>query len=312
MAETQSDLPPVVGPDNDDNITGLLEVEPSPVAETPAEFKEAYFPPQQQQQPQRTSTLGLSSHGPAYWLVRAQKYSSYAFTVFAASHIANVALIPLATRSVVESNRYLLLTRPYYQSALTEPIVVSLPLAVHIVSGIALRLYRRRQALTRYGAETQRDRKTIPWPAVSGTSALGYALVPLAGFHFWSTRILPMYMHGDNSLISLSYISHGFWRHPLVSFAGFTALVGIGTWHITWGWAKWLGLSPTQVKESESRRNLIKKRRWYGINAVSALVTALWLAGGLGIVGRGGKTDGWIGREFDQLYDTMPILGRKS
>lgn len=49
-------------------------------------------------------------------------------------------------------------------------------------------------------------------------------------------------------------------------------------------------------------RHLSKKRRWYGINAVSAVVTGLWLAGSLGIVGRGGKTGGWIGREFDELY----------
>lgn len=121
----------------------------------------------------------------------------------------------------------------------------------------------------------------------------------------WTTRILPIYMHGDSSLINLSYISHGFSLHPLVSFAGFTALVGVGAWHITWGWAKWLGLSPTQVNPTESQRHLIRKRRWYSINAISALVAGLWLAGGLGIIGRDGATGGWIGREFDELYSKI-------
>lgn len=243
-------------------------------------------------------------------VTRVQKYSSYAFTVFAAFHITNVSIIPLLTKSVSESNRYLLLTRPYYQSSLAEPLVVALPLVAHISSGIALRFYRRRQALRRYGAETQRDRKTIPWPAVSGTSLLGYMLIPLAGFHAWTTRILPLYMHGDNSLISLSYISHGFALHPFISFAGFTALIGVGAWHTTWGWARWLGLAPDQVTDMDSRRQMIKKRRWYGFNAVSALVAGLWLAGSLGIVGRGGKTTGWIGKEFDELYNSMPLIRR--
>jgi len=239
---------------------------------------------------------------------RVQKYSSYAFTVFAAFHVANTSIIPLLTRSVPESNRYLLLTRPYYQSALTEPLVVALPLVAHITSGVALRFYRRHQALKKYGAETHRDRKTIPWPTLSGTSALGYILIPLAGFHLWTTRVLPPYMHGDNSMISLSYISHGFALHPLASFGGFAALVGVGTWHFVWGWAKWLRLTPSSVPAMDSQRHLIRKRRWYGVNTLSAFVTALWLAGSLGIVGRGGKTGGWVGREFDELYNAMPLL----
>ncbi|KAF2644672.1 hypothetical protein P280DRAFT_487232 [Massarina eburnea CBS 473.64] len=299
--------------DDESGVMGLTVVEPSPEGETPVEFKEDYFPSPPSSSSRsltRTSTLGLGNHGPAYYLSRAQKYSSYAFTVFTSFHIANTAIIPLLTRSVPESNRYLLLTRPYYQSALTEPLLIAVPLAVHITSGIALRFYRRRQALTRYGAETHRDRKKIPWPTLSGTSALGYALIPMAGIHLWTTRIFPVYMHSDNSMISLSYISHGFASHPLVSFAGFTAMITVGAWHFTWGWAKWAGLSPTQVSETELEKHVVSKRRWYGINLVSALVAALWLAGGLGIVGKDGKTGGWIGREYEELYNSMPLIGR--
>lgn len=126
----------------------------------------------------------------------------------------------------------------------------------------------------------------------------------------WTTRILPMYMHGDSSLISLSYISHSFALFPYLGFAGITTLVGVSTWHIVWGWAKWLGFAPSQVKDTDSRRHLIKKRRWYSINGVSAIIAGLWLAGGLTIVGRGGKTAGWVGREFDELYKSLPVIGR--
>jgi hypothetical protein len=239
-----------------------------------------------------------------------QKYSSYTFAIFASFHIANTSIIPLITRSVAESNRYLLLTRPYYQSVLAEPLIVAIPLIAHVSSGIALRIYRRRQALFRYGAETHRDRKTIPWPALSGTSTLGYLTTVVVGAHVWTTRILPMYMHGDSSMISLSYVSHSFELFPYLGFAGMTGLVGISVWHMVWGAAKWLGLAPSQVTDTDSPRHLVKKRRWYGINAAAALVTGLWLAGGLGIVGRGGKTVGWIGREFDELYKSLPLIGR--
>ena len=241
-------------------------------------------------------------------MTRIQKYSSYAFGVFTAFHIANTSLIPLATRSVPEANRYLLLTRPYYQSTVAEPLVVALPLLLHVGSGIALRLYRRRQALQRYGAETRTDKRSIPWPVLSGTSLLGYVLVPLASFHVWTTRILPLYMHGDNSLISLSYISHGFATHPFISFAGFTALVGTAVWHFAWGAAQWLGWKPSQVGLHAEHKALSRKRRWYGINGVAALVAGVWLAGGLGVVGRAGKTVGWIGREFDDLYAYIPFM----
>ncbi|KAH8704471.1 hypothetical protein GQ44DRAFT_630283 [Phaeosphaeriaceae sp. PMI808] len=312
-----ADLPPIE--DEEAGVMGLTEVDPSPVEETPIEYKEkSYFPDQQQGESwgpgadglSRTGTLGLrlGDRGVVWWLTRVQRYSTYAFSVFTTFHIANVALIPLATRSVAESNRYLLLTRPYYQSLLTEPLLVGLPLVAHVSSGIALRLYRRSKALQRYGAETSKDRRTIPWPAISGTSALGYALVPFASFHVWSTRILPLYAHGDSSLVNLSYISHGFALHPIISFAGFTALVGLGAWHVVWGTAKWMGWAPSQVSPNESQKALIRKRRWYVINAVSAVVTGLWLAGGLGIIGRDGKVIGWIGKEYDELYRYIPFL----
>ncbi|KAH7077526.1 hypothetical protein BKA63DRAFT_267267 [Paraphoma chrysanthemicola] len=319
MASRQDpEVPPIE--DDDVGVLGLTEVDPSPVEETPAEYKEkSYFPDQQQGESwgpgadgvKRTGTLGLrlGDHGVVWWLTRTQRYTSYAFTLFTAFHITNTSLIPLVTRSMHSANRSLLLTRPYYQSPIAEPLLVGIPLVAHVASGIALRLYRRRQALRRYGAETRGDRRTIPWPALSGTSALGYALVPLASFHVWTTRILPLYAHGDSSLINLSYISHGFASHPFISFAGFSALVTIGTWHIVWGAAKWLGWAPSQVSPNESQKALVRKRRWYTINGISAVVAGLWLAGGLGIVGRDGKVVGWIGKEYDELYRYIPFLG---
>ena len=69
-----------------------------------------------------------------------------------------------------------------------------------------------------------------------------------------------------------------------------------------------MGWKPSQVSPYSENLQLEKKRRWYGINGIAALITGVWLAGGLGVVGRAGKTVGWIGREFDDLYSKVPLM----
>ena len=116
-------------------------------------------------------------------------------------------------------------------------------------------------------------------------------------------------MHGDSAMISLSYIAHGFALHPLVSFAGFVALATAGSFHFVWGWARWLGLTPAQAPaDDDAPKQLTQKRRWYAINGTSLALAGLWLAGTLGVVGRGGRTGGWIGSEFDELYAAMRLI----
>ena len=178
-----------------------------------------------------------------------------------------------------------------------------------MLSGVALRVYRRRQAAKRYGAESHRERKAIPWPRVSGTSALGFALVPLVGAHAVVNRILPLWQEGGNANIGLEYVSHGFARHRLLSFMVFVPLTALMSWHVVWGWAKWLGWNPEQVTQGGQEGDLRRKRRWYVINAISAGVAALWMAGGLGIVGRGGEAQGWLAKEYDGLFARIPVFG---
>lgn len=247
--------------------------------------------------------------------MRIHRYSSYTFTAFATLHITNTSLIPLLTRSLPASDTYLLLTRPYYQSPLLEPLLVVLPLLAHIASGTALRLYRRSQAAKRYGAESRADRRLLAgkaWPKLSGTSALGYALVPLVAGHALVTRVLPLWVEGGSSGVGLGYVAHGFARFPKMAFGWHGALVGVGACHFVWGWAKWMGWTPDGRSEGGDavERGLSRKRRWYAVNGVSALLAGLWMLGGLGVVGRGGRMGGWVGRGWDELYRRIPILGR--
>ncbi|KAI9703489.1 MAG: hypothetical protein M1820_005793 [Bogoriella megaspora] len=299
----------------DEEKLELQELEPSPVDETPASTKpDDYFPnstsPSQSSSRKSTTTLGLSSHSLTFYLHRTQKYSTYAFSLFAGLHIINTSLLPLLTRSLPTSDTYLLLTRPYYQSPLLEPLLIGLPLTLHIISGIALRLHRRRAQLVAYGAETRSDRKRLPWPKLSGTSILGYTLLPLLSAHVFVNRVLPLKVLGGSSDVGLRYVGHGFAKLPALSFVAYTALVGVAVWHGVWGWARWVGGLPEQVRGTGPERVVKGKRRWYLINGIAGMVAAIWLAGGLGVVGRGGEVAGWLGREYDGLYGRLPLVGR--
>ncbi|EAQ90090.1 hypothetical protein CHGG_06709 [Chaetomium globosum CBS 148.51] len=95
--------------------------------------------------PTTSTGLGLSGsgHGAIYYLTRIQRYSSYTFTLFSALHLATTSIIPLAARSVPASESYLLLAREIYQTPLSEPLLVVLPVLAHVGSGAAVRLLRR-------------------------------------------------------------------------------------------------------------------------------------------------------------------------
>ena len=238
---------------------------------------------------------------------RIQKYSSYTFTLFLGFHITNTSVLPLLTRSVADSETYLLLTRPFYQSPLTEPFVVALPLLAHVGSGVALRLYRRHQLAKRYGNVNHEQQRHIRWPSLSGTSLIGYILLPLVTGHAFVNRVLPLWAEGDSSGVGLGFVSHGFAKQGVVSFVGFSALIAVGAWHFVWGGAHWLGLTPRGASAGGTEG---RKRRWYVLNALSAGVAGLWMLGGLGVVGRGGATGGWVGRGYDELYSRIPFVGR--
>ncbi|KAK7519547.1 uncharacterized protein IWZ02DRAFT_454476 [Phyllosticta citriasiana] len=257
-------------------------------------------------------SLGLSGHSPVFYLTRIQKYSSYAFTLFAAAHITNTSLIPLATRSLPASDTYLLLTRPYYQDFPFEQLLVIAPLALHIASGLALRLYRRRQTVRRYAGEasTRSERRRVPWPAVSGTSALGFASTLLVGGHAFVNRCVPLLVEGSSAGIGLEYVSHAFSRHPALAFVGFGALVAATVWHGVWGAAKWNGWTPAQLVRPGAEGEMRRKRRWYVINGIAAALAGLWMWGGLGMVGQGGPATGWVARDYDNLFKSIPLVGQ--
>lgn len=219
---------------------------------------------------------------------------------------------------------------------MTEPLFVALPIAAHIASGVALRLVRRSQNLKRYGGATpavlpQKRSTTIdttssldrrsPWPHVSVISWSGYGFAFFLGAHVFMNRMLPLHVEGDSANISLAYVAHGFATHPATSYVAYAGLLGLGCGHMVWGWAKWIGLAQlagwhtdlksvgsTRNKHEDVRRRKRRRRIWLWVNGTAVLVTALWAAGGLGIVARGGPMDGWVGKVYDELFATVRLL----
>jgi Protein of unknown function (DUF1691) len=194
-----------------------------------------------------------------------------------------------------------------------EPLLVTLPLLTHIASGLILRIHRRNASLVRYGGSeistsSRFTSGTHVWPPISYASISGYILTPLVLGHALVNRVLPWWVEGGSSGVGLGFVSHGFAKHPVMDWVGYAALVGIASGHIVWGCAKWMGWTPVGVGELSSKGKK-GKRRWWIINGVSALVAGLWMAGGLGVVARGGKATGWVGKGWDELYARVPLLG---
>ncbi|EGY19632.1 uncharacterized protein VDAG_01648 [Verticillium dahliae VdLs.17] len=347
-----------------ETLVSLLQLDPAPIESPYAEDeKDLQFSPEDDAEHTKPTTagsptpLGLSrsnshaSHNSIYYLTRIQKYSSYLIPVFTTIHLANTSLIPLITRSVPASETYLLQARELYQTTLTEPLLVTLPIAAHIASGLALRLIRRSQNLARYGGSTPgmyalaRSRTNSPsrhgdgnssssntrshrhdasnargkpqalriWPPLSWIATSGYVLAGLVAAHACVNRLLPLYVEGDSANIGLAYVAHGFARHPFVSWTAYVALVAATAGHTVWGAARWAGIAPVamgwrgagpRVEDKSVRRR--RRRAWWGVQGAVVAVAALWAAGGLGVVARGGPTHGWVGKVYDSIYDVLP------
>ncbi|EZG08100.1 hypothetical protein H106_02586 [Trichophyton rubrum CBS 735.88] len=318
----------------------LQEIDPSPLDEMDGDIdleaadgssKASIGPSGGHDLPSRPK-LGLSGHSWDYWLSAVQKYSTYPPTVFLGLHFTNTALIPLATRSVSESETFLLLTRPIYQAPGLEPLIVYLPILAHVTSGVILRYLRQSRRARQFGAETREQRKAIKSTGrpASVQAMLGYAMIPLIGSHILANRLVPLYVDGGSSGVGLGYVAHGIARSPWLMGAWYAALTGIGVWHFVGGWAWWFGWREVLVTKrtapshgssasganggylgSQKGTELYqrKQRRRWIVNGTSLVGTALWLAGGLGIIGTGGLGVGWEAKGWDALYSQVPLLG---
>ncbi|KAH6688965.1 hypothetical protein F5X68DRAFT_260556 [Plectosphaerella plurivora] len=307
-----------------ETLASLAHLDPAPIEspydEDDASWQSASDPSLKTPSPlagSTTSSMGLSGshhggHSAIYYLTRIQRYSSYMIPVFTSIHFINTGLIPLLTASVPSSETYLLQARELYQTTLTEPLFVFLPIAAHVASGFALRLVRRAQNIRRYGSG-EKSPGLHPWPPLSWISASGYALAASVSAHVAVNRLLPLWVEGDSSNIGLAYVSHGFARHGVLAWGAYAALITTACGHMVWGAAKWAGIAPTAMGWSGSGNKVLDKkarksrrRAWWSIQAAALALTTLWAAGCI-VVATAGRADGWVAKVYDKIYDTLPL-----
>ncbi|ORY79864.1 hypothetical protein BCR37DRAFT_393944 [Protomyces lactucae-debilis] len=232
------------------------------------------------------------------------RWSAYTFTGFGLIHFLNTGVAPLlsepgwAIRTLVAGSPLtklfpslaeslhtgplfnslkfaddnLLAARALYHAPYVEATLVFAPIAIHVGTGILLRLLRI--ARERYWFSDKPRKVTLSWQARAG-----YLLAPLLAAHVFVNRIVPKALDLD---ITASLVGHILAQpegpEPLlqtrigvaaarVAYAGFVAL---GAWHMTAGLAQFLQL----------------RRHWAGLRiqirparVLSWTVMALWTLG---------------------------------
>lgn len=309
-----ADLPPLSTSNTRGSISGvpMHEVEPSPVDNEDDDSSSLLPAPATSSKASSTTNwLGLTPSRTIHILSSLQKYSVVPFSAYLTMHYTNTAIIPaLFTSNAREADKYLLLTRPYYQSAPLEPLLIFLPVLTHVASGIALRIYRRRLTAARHGAETHKQRKKIPFAKPSLTSVAGFVLYPMFVLHMLSMRITPKKVDGSSASVGLRYFAHGISSHPWIGVSTHAFLIATASYHVVTGASKFLKLSKEYITEGGEDGRV--KKLWRGriINGAVALVAGVWMYGALGVVGFSGKGAGWEANHWDAIYKQVPLVGK--
>jgi len=68
--------------------------------------------------------------------------------------------------------------------------------------------------------------------------------------------------------------------------------------------------NPECIREIGDEGRRMRKRRVWLLNGVAAAIAGVWMAGGLGVVGMAGPTEGWLGKEYDGLLQRVPLLAK--
>ncbi|CAG7846651.1 SubName: Full=Uncharacterized protein {ECO:0000313/EMBL:CCA77813.1} [Serendipita indica DSM 11827] len=150
------------------------------------------------------------------YLTVAQRVSAPFITIFAGIHLA--APISAIFGGSAASNRLLLLGREYYQGPLTEPLLLFIPLGIHIGSSLA------RRALL--GVPKRPSLVTLT----------GYAALLSVPFHIFIHRIIPSSPDPPISSYSPSELNFEFVKAslhawPITSWLSYTGLVAIVALH---------------------------------------------------------------------------------
>lgn len=195
-------------------------------------------------------------------LTKVQNSSAYVFSTFTAIH--GLQILAANTGGVALSNHWIILGRPLYQDEHLEGILVTGSAIVHVTAGCLKWIIRK------FGWKQQQPdnaNNVAPYHRF-----VGYALVPLAGLHYYLVRSLPIEYYGDSSFIDFGYIAWGLQNKPIFTCGLHSALAAAATYHIVSG-SRYL-LSKRQQK---NKLGWVEKSVIAGLSV--AFVSSLFIIG---------------------------------
>lgn len=158
-------------------------------------------------------------------LTKVQAGSAVVFSTFAVMHGAQVLSANVGGSSL--ANNWIMLGRPFYQDEHLEGLLVTGSALTHVLAGLGklgIRLYWNNKTAHVSNAAL------LPYH-----TAAGYALIPLAGLHYYLVRHLPVDYYGDSSFIDFGYIAWGLQNKPVFTYGLHMALIVTGVYHMVSG-----------------------------------------------------------------------------
>ncbi|KAI7895006.1 uncharacterized protein EV154DRAFT_477781 [Mucor mucedo] len=174
-------------------------------------------------------------------LTKVQAGSAVVFSTFVVMHGAQIVSANVGGSSL--ANNWIMLGRPFYQDEHLEGLLVTGSALTHVAAGLAklgIRLY--------WNKKTGQGSHLLPYHA-----ATGYALIPLAGLHYYLVRHLPVDYYGDSSFIDFGYIAWGLQNKPVFTYGLHLALVVAGVYHSVSGIQVALGQLKKKKKPSHTK-----------------------------------------------------------
>lgn len=173
-------------------------------------------------------------------LAKVQKYSAYGFLAFFGLHVSSTIVVPGLGINIAKSQEVFEMTRAIYLSPLFEYPIVHGCAIVHVASGVLMRVLRliyspkknrvlseraiiindeRRDdiglggigSILGFGFKKSWISSTVP--SLTPLTFSGYVMATVLSYHMWKMKWAPILVDGDNSLISLNYITHYLSRH---------------------------------------------------------------------------------------------------
>jgi hypothetical protein len=208
-----------------------------------------------------------------------QKYSSWAFSGFLTLHMSAMVVTPAI--SVPAAHSVFKFTNAIYQAHYVEPVLVFGSLFLHVASGFVLRSHNV------YHNKKYYDKWRFN---LNSVSLVGWILVPLVAGHFTATRLGPLFVLGDSSLVSVDYIVYSLHRKGLVPAASMTLMASLAAYHAVYGWAKWLSLYS-------------KNLRWYKCAAV--IIPSVLSVISLYNISSQPQVEGWLASQYDLVSEAL-------